>query len=158
VLDRVLAFGDGWLAQHRGNPLERVGELRSRAAGARRYTPVDVIGVPPDPAVRERYEATGVRRVSMWAPSGQRSAIQPALDAFERAVADVHGEWPPTRPAGASPPRGSRGWPRRTPRAARPIVFALARENVFSAVDHTVDDAPAAPVRRGRKPRRRAAR
>jgi len=34
VLDRVLAFGDGWLAQHRGNPLESVGELRSRAAGA----------------------------------------------------------------------------------------------------------------------------
>src|SRR3954470_8601644 len=34
VLDRVLAFGDGWFAQHRANPLERVDELRRRAAEA----------------------------------------------------------------------------------------------------------------------------
>jgi hypothetical protein len=33
-----------------------------------------------------------VRRVSMWAPSGNRGVVEPALDAFERAVADVHGE------------------------------------------------------------------
>jgi hypothetical protein len=53
---------------------------------------VDVIGVLPDPAALERYEAAGVRRVSMWAPSAGRGVIEPALDAFERALADVHGE------------------------------------------------------------------
>jgi len=92
VLDRVLAFGDGWFAQHHADPLERVGELRARADEARHELPVDVIGVPPDPVVLERYEAAGVRRVLMWAPSGQRSVIEAALDEFERAVADVHGE------------------------------------------------------------------
>jgi probable F420-dependent oxidoreductase len=92
VLDRVLGFGDAWFAQHRGDPLERIGELRARAAEAGRDVPVDVIGVPPDPAVLERYEAAGVRRVSLWAPSGNRSLIERALEPFERAVADVHGE------------------------------------------------------------------
>src|SRR3954462_678590 len=91
VLDRVLAFGDGWFAQHHADPLERVGELCTRADEAGRELPVDVIGVPPDPVVLERYEAAGVRRVLMWAPSGQRSVIEAALDEFERAVADVHG-------------------------------------------------------------------
>jgi probable F420-dependent oxidoreductase len=92
VFDRVLHFGDAWLAQHRQRPLERIGDLRARAAEAGRDIPVDVIGVPPDPAVLERYEAAGVRRASMWAPSGNRGVVEPALDAFERAVADVHGE------------------------------------------------------------------
>jgi probable F420-dependent oxidoreductase len=92
VFDRVLAFGDAWFAQHRSDPLDRIGDLRARAAEAGRDIPVDVIGVPPDPTVLERYEAAGVRRVSMWAPSAGRSVIERALDAFERAVADVHGE------------------------------------------------------------------
>ena len=92
VFDRVLGFGDGWLAQHRTDPLARLGELRARAAEAGREVPVDVIGVPPDPAVLERYEAAGVRRVSVWVPSAGRGVVERALDAFERAVADVHGE------------------------------------------------------------------
>jgi probable F420-dependent oxidoreductase len=92
VFDRVLGYGDAWLAQHRADPLDRIAELRARAAEAGREVPVDVIGVPPDPAVLERYAHAGVRRVSMWAPSAGRGVIEPALDAFERALADVHGE------------------------------------------------------------------
>jgi probable F420-dependent oxidoreductase len=92
VLDRVLAFGDVWFAQHRERPLERIDELRARAAEAGRDIAVDVIGVPYKAEVLERYEAAGVRRVSMWAPSAGRGVIEPALEAFERAVADVHGE------------------------------------------------------------------
>ena len=92
VFDRVLAFGDGWFAQHRERPLERIDELRARATEAGRDIPVDVIGVPPKADVIERYEAAGVRRVSMWAPPAGRGVIEAALDAFERAVADVHGE------------------------------------------------------------------
>jgi hypothetical protein len=53
---------------------------------------VDVIGVPYKAEVLERYEAAGVRRVSMWAPSAGRGVVEPALEAFERAVADLHGE------------------------------------------------------------------
>ena len=92
VLDRVLAFGDVWFAQHRERPLERIDELRARAAEAGRDIAVDVIGVPYKAEVLERYEAAGVRRVSMWAPSAGRGVIEPALEAFERAVADLHGE------------------------------------------------------------------
>jgi probable F420-dependent oxidoreductase len=92
VLDRVLAYGDVWFAMHRSKPLNRIEELRARAAEAGRDIPVDVIGVPPDPAILEAYEAAGVRRVSIWAPSAGRGVIERALDDFERAVADVHGE------------------------------------------------------------------
>jgi probable F420-dependent oxidoreductase len=92
VFDRVLAYGDAWLAQHRTDPVSRMGELRSRAAEAGRDIPVDVIGVPPDPAVLERYAQAGVRRVSMWAPSAGRGRIERALDAFEDARAHVRGE------------------------------------------------------------------
>jgi probable F420-dependent oxidoreductase len=92
VMDRVAGFGDAWLSQHRSDPLARVDELRERAADAGRDLAFDVIGVPPDPRVLERYEAAGARRVSMWVPSGGRGVVESALDAFERAVADVHGE------------------------------------------------------------------
>jgi probable F420-dependent oxidoreductase len=92
VLDRVIAFGDAWFAQHADDPLDRVGELRTRAEAAGRVIPLDVIGVPADPAVLERYAQAGVRRVSFWAPSAGRGPIERALDAFERAVADVNGE------------------------------------------------------------------
>jgi probable F420-dependent oxidoreductase len=92
VLDRVLAFGDVWFAQHRERPLERIAELRARAAEAGRDIPVDVIGVPPKAEAIARYEGAGVRRVSFWAPSAGRAVIERALEAFERAVADVHGE------------------------------------------------------------------
>jgi probable F420-dependent oxidoreductase len=93
VFDRVLGYGDAWLAQHRADPVARLGELRSRAAEAGRDpVPVDVIGVPPDPAVLERYAQAGVRRVSMWAPSAGRGVIERALEAFERALADIRGE------------------------------------------------------------------
>jgi len=92
VFDRVLGYGDAWLAQHRADPVSRLDELRSRAADAGRDVPVDVIGVPADAAVLDRYAQAGVRRVSMWAPSAGRGAIERALDAFESAVADVRGE------------------------------------------------------------------
>jgi probable F420-dependent oxidoreductase len=92
VFDRVLGFGDAWLAQHRINPVERLDELRARAADAGREIPVDVMGVPADASVLERYEAAGVRRVFPWAPSAGRGVIERALDAFEGAMADVHGE------------------------------------------------------------------
>jgi probable F420-dependent oxidoreductase len=92
IFDRVLGYGDAWLAQHRADPLARLDELRARAQDAGRDVPVDVMGVAPDPAALERYEAAGVRRVSMWAPSAGRGEIERALDAFERAVAEVRGE------------------------------------------------------------------
>jgi len=90
VLDRVLAYGDAWFPNHaRGNVLERIPELRSRAD---RHIPVHVMGVPAETAVLEAYERAGVTRALHWLPSAARGAVEEALGRFERAVADLHGE------------------------------------------------------------------
>ncbi len=88
VLDRVLAFGDAWFPNHRPEVVERARELRSRAE---RPVDVMVMSVPADPSVIERYESAGVRRLVHWLPSGHRSVVARELDAWETAVADVHG-------------------------------------------------------------------
>jgi probable F420-dependent oxidoreductase len=88
VLDRVLAFGDAWFPNHRPEVLERAEELRARAD---RPIDVMVMGVPNDPIVIERYEEAGVRRLVHWLPSGHRSVVERELDAWETAVAYVHG-------------------------------------------------------------------
>jgi probable F420-dependent oxidoreductase len=93
VLDRVLAFGDAWFPNHaRGTVLERIPELQARAAEAGRAIPVQVIGVPADARMLERYEAAGVERGVFWVPSAARSVVEAAMDRFEAAVAELHGE------------------------------------------------------------------
>jgi probable F420-dependent oxidoreductase len=89
VLDRVLTFGDAWFPNHRaGQVVERARELWSRAD---RPIDVMVMGVPNDPRVIEAYEDAGIRRLVHWLPSGHRSGIERELDAWEAAVAEVHG-------------------------------------------------------------------
>jgi len=93
VLDRVLGFGDGWVPNHaREAVLERIPELQARAAEAGRHIPVDIIGAPADPQVLERYEAAGVRRCIHWVPSAASGAVEAAMERFEAAVAELHGE------------------------------------------------------------------
>jgi probable F420-dependent oxidoreductase len=93
VLDRVLAFGDGWLPNYRRHPilLERVAQLRQRAADAGRRVAVDMLNVPPDPAVFDRLARAGVRRVAQWIPSGGRGPVERALDRWEDAVVEFTG-------------------------------------------------------------------
>jgi probable F420-dependent oxidoreductase len=93
VLDRVLAFGDAWFPNHaRGGVDERIPVLQARAAEAGRTVAVLVMGVPADAEVLERYEAAGVSRAVFWVPSAGRSVVERALERFEAAVAEVHGE------------------------------------------------------------------
>jgi probable F420-dependent oxidoreductase len=90
VIDRVLAFGDAWFPNYgRSGILDRVGELRSRAD-----RPVDlmVMGVPADPKVLEEFAAAGFRRAVHWLPSAPRGPVERAMDRFEAAVAEFHGE------------------------------------------------------------------
>lgn len=90
VLDRVLAFGDAWFPNYGPEDLvERMGELRARAD---RAVEVDVMGVPASAAALEGLERAGVRRVVHWVPSAGRARIEQALDRYEAAVADLHGE------------------------------------------------------------------
>jgi probable F420-dependent oxidoreductase len=91
VLDRVLAFGDAWLPNYsRGTDvIERAEELRARAE-----RPIDfmAMGVPADAPVLERLQRVGARRVVHWVPSANLSGVEPALERWESAIAELTGE------------------------------------------------------------------
>jgi probable F420-dependent oxidoreductase len=91
VLDRVLAFGDGWLPFPYPGLLDNVAELRRRAGEMGREVTVVVGGVPPDPVVLEQYMAAGVDRVLFELPAAGRGPVEQALDTAERAMAQAFG-------------------------------------------------------------------
>src|SRR5437764_7904491 len=84
VLDRVLAFGDGWFPNYASQAVDRVAELRARAD---RPVEVQMISVPADPAVLERLHEAGVRRALHWLPSGPQGRVEKALAEWEDAIA-----------------------------------------------------------------------
>jgi probable F420-dependent oxidoreductase len=89
VLDRVLAYGDGWFPQWQDADLiARIAELRDRAD---RYLPVQVLSVPPEPKVLDQLATAGVQRVSAWLPSGPWSQVEPALEKWEKAIGELVG-------------------------------------------------------------------
>jgi probable F420-dependent oxidoreductase len=89
VVDRVLAYADGWFPQwHDNDLLARIGQLRAKAD---RYVPVQVLSVPPEASVLEQLAAAGVDRASYWLPSGPWSKVEPALEKWEKAIAELTG-------------------------------------------------------------------
>jgi len=93
VLDRVLAFGDAWFPNWTSEGvLERIPELRARAADAGREIRVLVMGVPADPHELERCRQAGVARAVHWVPSANRGRVEAALERFEDAFAEINGE------------------------------------------------------------------
>jgi probable F420-dependent oxidoreductase len=88
VLDRVLAFGDSWFPNYRDLDGDRVAELRSRAE---RPIYVDVLGMPPKAEAIERCAELGVRRASLWLPTGGRSTVERNLEKWEAAIAEFTG-------------------------------------------------------------------
>lgn len=90
VLDRVLAFGDAWFPNYGpADLLDRAHDLRARAD---RPIEVQVSGVPADASVLDTLERAGVERVVHWLPSSGQGPMERALDRFEAAVAEAHGE------------------------------------------------------------------
>ncbi len=90
VLERVLSFGDAWLPNYTGEDLlERARELWARAE---RPIDVMVMGVPAKPPVLEELEKAGVRRVVRWIPSAGLGPVERALERWESAIAELHGE------------------------------------------------------------------
>lgn len=85
VLDRVLAFADGWMPNwgEDAGVLERIAELRTRAE---RPVQVQLMSVPADPAVLERLAEAGVHRAMHWLPSGPEAVVQRGLDQWEHAI------------------------------------------------------------------------
>jgi probable F420-dependent oxidoreductase len=89
VLDRVLAYADGWFPQwHDRDLLPRISELQARTD---RHLQVQVLSVPPDPKALEQLENAGVHRASTWLPSGPWSVVEPALERWEQAIAELTG-------------------------------------------------------------------
>jgi probable F420-dependent oxidoreductase len=91
VIERVLAFGDAWFPNYggEGDVLGRLPDLRARAE-----RPIDfmAMGVPAKAEVLEQLQEAGARRVVRWVPSADRSVIEPALDRWEAAIAELTGE------------------------------------------------------------------
>jgi probable F420-dependent oxidoreductase len=89
VLDRVLAYADGWFPQwHDRDVLARIAELKARAD---RPLQVQVLSVPADPKALEELEKAGVHRVSTWLPSGPWSVVERGLEKWEQAIAGLTG-------------------------------------------------------------------
>jgi probable F420-dependent oxidoreductase len=90
VLDRVLAFGDGWFPNYGDDEalFARITELRSRAD---RPVEVQMLSAPCDPAALERMARAGIRRASHWLPSGPRSTVERALDQWAGAISQFIG-------------------------------------------------------------------
>jgi len=90
VEDRVLAFGDAWMPNYAPEGIiERADALRARAD---RRVELMVMGVPADARVLERFERAGFRRALHWLPSAPRARVDAALDRYESAIAELHGE------------------------------------------------------------------
>jgi probable F420-dependent oxidoreductase len=92
VLDRVLSFGDAWFPNWAPGVLDRIPELRSRAAEAGRDVRVLMMGVPAQAHELERCQEAGVTRVVHWLPSANRGPVERALERFEDAFAELNGE------------------------------------------------------------------
>ncbi len=90
VIDRVLAFGDSWFPNYAPEGiLDRVDEMRERAE---RPIELDLMGMPADPKAIQRAHDAGARRAVRWIPSGGPSLIEPALERWEKAIAEFTGE------------------------------------------------------------------
>ena len=89
VLDRVLAFGDGWMPNRveEAKIMPRLEELARLAADAgREPIPVTITGMKRDAPATERYERAGVRRVVYWLPAAGADEVESAMDEYAAAA------------------------------------------------------------------------
>jgi probable F420-dependent oxidoreductase len=92
VEDRILAWGDGWLAQNVGPTTidafaARLEQLRSRAAEAGRPpVPVTLFNGSAAPEMLARYEQLGVERVLLLVPDAGADVVLPHLDRLAALV------------------------------------------------------------------------
>ncbi|MBV9680508.1 MAG: LLM class F420-dependent oxidoreductase [Solirubrobacterales bacterium] len=85
VLDRVLAYGDGWMPNRIPDDelAARIRELNARASEAgRERIPVTVVGMDPDAARIDRVGQAGVDRVVFWLPPESPGAVEEGFDRY----------------------------------------------------------------------------
>jgi probable F420-dependent oxidoreductase len=90
VEERVLAFGDAWFPNYRGNE-EILRRARDLLARSERPVEVHMLGVPAEAREIERVFESGARRAVRWVRSGSRSVVERDLEEWESAVADFNG-------------------------------------------------------------------
>jgi probable F420-dependent oxidoreductase len=90
VIDRVLAYGDGWIPSPAllDRPLsEQVDELQARAAAlGRGPVPVTMYGAPPTEAALHDLDAAGVSRAILNLPPAGRDTVLRRLDAYSSLI------------------------------------------------------------------------
>ena len=95
VLDRVLAYGDGWMPNRVADDdafVARVDELQRRAADAGRGPiPVTMYGASRKPEVLERWAQHGVERAVYWLPSVEAGEAERRMDEIAGFVAAYRG-------------------------------------------------------------------
>jgi alkanesulfonate monooxygenase SsuD/methylene tetrahydromethanopterin reductase-like flavin-dependent oxidoreductase (luciferase family) len=101
VLERVIEYGDEWLAMSvpgTATITERIAELARLAAAAGRPMPrvsIQVYGMPPPEEVIRRYVEAGVDRVDLTLPHGRLDEVRSSLAVLE----DVVRRWSSDRPS-----------------------------------------------------------
>ncbi|KPI14424.1 putative oxidoreductase [Actinobacteria bacterium OK074] len=95
ALDRIRAFGDGWMPDHGSvEPAQlfaRLGELRELERELGRHIPVVVMGVPHDAKVVAGLADAGVDQIATLAPSVGLAELRAFLAPFERSVSAALG-------------------------------------------------------------------
>jgi probable F420-dependent oxidoreductase len=90
VIDRVLAYGDGWMPNRIGGDdgmIARFEELsRGAAQQGRAPIPITVAGMMREPERIERFERAGVTRGVFWIAAGGRDDVEAALERYTAAA------------------------------------------------------------------------
>jgi probable F420-dependent oxidoreductase len=93
VVERVLAYGDGWFPQPGRAPhevfMKRLDELRRASVdGGRELPEMSAFGAKPDPSVIAEYAAAGVTRTVFWLPSVQEDELSGSFDKIAERVGE----------------------------------------------------------------------
>ena len=88
VLDRVLAYRDGWMPEEADGLAKRISELQRRAQEAGRpRVPVTFFGADRDAAAATRLIEAGADRILFYLPPSNAGVVERSIDELASIVA-----------------------------------------------------------------------